>query len=151
MKSPIAQELESVRKRRGGVLRPADVVDFAKDASTALHKCFEWDDEKAGHEYRLEQARRLIRCVVEVVKESIPPIRAYVSLYSDRPGGDSYRRLDDVMRRATLRDELLATALREAQSWRERYERFSELAPIVNAIDKVANRSRRKRRKRRAA
>ena len=37
------------------------VLVAAKSKTTALHKCFEWDDTKAGREYRLIQARRIIR------------------------------------------------------------------------------------------
>ena len=48
---------------RNGTLTPNRVLEAAKDKRTALHKYFEWDDKKAGHAYRLEQARQLIRSV----------------------------------------------------------------------------------------
>jgi hypothetical protein len=133
----VAQELELIRKRHHGILRPADVVDFARDPQTALHAEFEWDDSKAAEQYRLEQARLIIRCAVRVVGEDSPPIRAYVSLQEDRRAGDSYRSLSDVLGDPNLRNALLAQALREAESWRLRYERLAELKPIVRAISKV--------------
>lgn len=139
MASPaVAQELELVRKRHGGILRPADVVAFARDPQTALHAEFEWDDNKAAEQYRLEQARQIIRCAVRVVDEDSPPVRTYVSLYSDRRAGDSYRSLEDTLGDPQLRQQLLAQALREAESWRLRYERLAELKPICRAIIQAA-------------
>lgn len=42
------RELEIIREKHGGTIRPEDVVEFAKDPSTALHECFEWNDRKAA-------------------------------------------------------------------------------------------------------
>ncbi len=133
-------ELETVRKKNGGILRPAEVVSFARDPETALHKRFEWDDTEAAIEYRLEQARHIIRVTVCLVGDNPDPIHAYVSLISDRKGSDSYRSIEEVMRSPKLREELVAQALREANSWRSRYERFSELAPIVKEIKRAQGR-----------
>lgn len=44
-----------------GQLTAEDVVKAAKPASSPLHGCFEWDNKKAGHQFRLVQARTLIR------------------------------------------------------------------------------------------
>ena len=53
--------------KRNGKLTPSMVVNAAKPKSAPLHKYFEWDDKKAGHEYRLMQARKIIRVVQVVV------------------------------------------------------------------------------------
>lgn len=138
-----SHELELVRRRHHGILRPADVVAFARDPQTALHTEFEWDDSKAAEQYRLEQARQIIRCAVRVIGDGKPPIRAYVSLLVDRQAGDSYRDVLDVMNAPNLRDQLLAQALREAESWRLRYEQFVELQPVCREIVKAQKRERR--------
>lgn len=52
---------------QSGRLTADRVVSAASDPGSPLHDHFEWDDEKAGHAYRLEQARRLIRSVQVVV------------------------------------------------------------------------------------
>lgn len=114
-----------------------NVVSFARSPRTALHQEFEWDNDKAANGYRLEQARRIIRFTVHTVKENVPPVRVYVSLTSDRQEGDSYRSLVEVMADTELREQLLAQALREAESWRARYERLVELTPILQAIVEV--------------
>lgn len=52
-----------------GVLRPADVVDAARNPNSSMHSQFEWDDGEAAEAYRLQQARSLIRRVkVEVIR-----------------------------------------------------------------------------------
>jgi len=137
----IHDELEHIRKSHGGVLRPEDVVKFAKNKRTALHSEFEWDDEKASAEYRLWQARQVIRVTVQVLPSphsGDEPVRAYVSITSDRvqPGG-GYRALSDVMTHEEQRGELINEALGEVKRWRRKYERLRELVPIFRAIDKV--------------
>lgn len=137
----VAEELEQIRQSHGGLLKPEDVVKFASDERTALHAEFEWDDAKASAEYRLEQARRVIRVAVTVLPSphsDQPPVRAYVSVCSDRvqPGG-GYRALADVMTDDDLRAELVAEAMSEVKRWRRKYERLRELVPIFRAIDRV--------------
>jgi hypothetical protein len=59
--------LAKLNKERNG-LRPSEVVAAAKPKASPLHNEFEWNDAKAGEEYRLEQARRLIRVCVTTFK-----------------------------------------------------------------------------------
>lgn len=137
----IRAELEQICQSHGGVLRPEDVVAFARNERTALHSEFEWDDVKASAEHRLWQARTVIRVTVAVLPSphaDQEPVRAYVSVVSDRvrPGG-GYRPLADVMTNDEMRAELVTEALGEVKRWRRKYERIRELVPIFRAIDKV--------------
>lgn len=131
------KELERIRKANDGILRPADVVFAARSKSSPLHDWFEWDDGKAADEYRLEQARRLIRFTIEKVGPEEQNIRAYVSLRQDREEGNSYRSLREVVAAKPLREELLRQALAEADAWRKRYESFVELKEIFTAIKRA--------------
>lgn len=130
-------ELERIRRQHGGTLRPVDVVSAAKSKSSPLHSYFEWDDGKAAHQHRLEQARLLIRCTVELVGGDERPVKMYVSLQSKRSDGDSYQSLKDVIRTRPLREELLRQALAEADAWRKRYEKFAELQEVFAAIGRA--------------
>lgn len=137
----IRSELEQIRRSHGGLLRAEDVVKFARNKRTALHSEFEWDDAKASAEYRLDQARRVIRVTVDVLPSphsDQEPVRAYVSVVRDRvqPGG-GYRSITDVMTDDEMRAELVNEALGEVKRWRRKYERLRELVPIFRAIDKV--------------
>jgi hypothetical protein len=137
----VRSELELICQSHGGVLRPEDVVVFARNKRTALHSEFEWDDAKASAEYRLWQARTVIRVAVTVLPSphaDQEPVRAYVSVASDRvrPGG-GYRPLADVMTNDEMRSEMVIEALNEVKRWRRKYDRIRELVPIFRAIDKV--------------
>jgi hypothetical protein len=45
------------------------VILFArKNKKSELYKCFEWDDEKAGEQYRLTQARTIMRMIVHEIE-----------------------------------------------------------------------------------
>jgi hypothetical protein len=61
------EELLRIYEERGE-LTPSIVVEEAEDEESPLHDRFEWDNDKAAHEYRLAQARTLIR--VQTKKDS---------------------------------------------------------------------------------
>jgi len=134
----LLDELEEIRVANSGILKAEDVVTYARDTKTALHSQFTWSDKKAAHEYRLEEARRLIRVVVTVLDGEQDPIRAYVSLRTDRiRDGGGYRMLVDVLEDAEMRAQLLAESLADLGAWEEKYRRLEELAPIFEAAKKV--------------
>jgi len=136
--SQIDRELEQVRKMHGGKLRAKDVVEFARNPKTRLHQCFTWDDTEAAKRWRLHQARQLIRVRImrhEAVKE---PIRAYVSLYSDRrKRGGGYWPTPRVLSKTTWREELLAQLLMEIRALEKKYSVLVEAAPIFAAAEQV--------------
>jgi len=65
-----------------GRLTPPLVVDEAKKENSPLHDLFEWDDEKAGHAYRLKQARDLIRRVYVVVVRNNKEVKEHVFFHT---------------------------------------------------------------------
>jgi hypothetical protein len=74
----IGKEVESL----GPAVNAESVVERASAETSAMHGCFEWDDSAAATEYRLNQARELIRSLVIVVESKHVPgesvtIRAY--------------------------------------------------------------------------
>lgn len=132
------QLAELMQLQADGKYRPKDIVDFARNPKTALHHKFVWNNRVAGEQHRLWQARVLIVSVTIIPQGSKIPVRAMVSLTSDRnkPGG-GYRAIEAVMRNKQQRDELLAQALAEFQYWRLKYQNLVALRPIFQAADKV--------------
>jgi len=60
--------IRALEKR--GKIDPHEVVLAAQDPDSPLHECFTWDDAEAASQFRLEQARALIRRVkFEVLTE----------------------------------------------------------------------------------
>jgi hypothetical protein len=132
--------LAEICKANHGILRPADVVEAAKPTDHPLHDRFEWDDTKAGHEYRLWQARELIAVAVKVI-DADPKheaTRAYVSLVSDRgtPGG-GYRTVDAVLRNRKWREEWYQQALEELREFERKYRRLRRLRNVFAALHKL--------------
>jgi hypothetical protein len=130
-------ELELVRKKHRGRLKPEDVVDFARNPKTQLHKCFEWDDTEAAQRFRLMQAREVIRVAVVVLPNTNAPVRAYVSLQRDRKTGRGYRATAQVLSDGQLREELVAEALADMEMFKLRYHVLKELARVFDAMDKA--------------
>jgi len=133
----IQSELEKVHAKHG-ILRAEDVVKFARNPKTALHKQFVWDDTEAARRYRLVQAREIIRVSVRVEPLVSRPIQAWVSLCDDReaPGG-GYRPLCEVMSDDELRAKLLSQALSELRRLQKKYADLKELAPVFAALEEA--------------
>lgn len=133
----IRNELE--RLKSGGVIRPVDVVEAARDESSPLHPCFQWDDGEAAHQYRLLQARNLLRVYVNVEPAAnVEPVRAYVSLTSDRvKDGGGYRAMAEVLSDSDLRQQLLNDAFVQFRNMRKKYEHLKQLSKVWAAIDEA--------------
>ncbi len=133
----VTLELEDLRLREG-TLRPEAIVAFAENnTESALHSEFEWDDSRAAHLHRLDQARHIIRVHISVNEPVSVPMRTYVSLRSDRRAGRGYRRLVDVMSEEQHRQELLLAAWDELRTFERKYRALAELTPVFEALDRM--------------
>lgn len=126
-----------------GVLRVEAVVDAARDEASPLHTWFEWNESKAAHEYRLEQARRLIRRALVFVEfnGTEVPVRAFISLGNDRKAdGGGYRTVVNVMADRDMRIDALAEAQADMERFEQKYKHLSELAEVLGAMGKARRR-----------
>ena len=132
-------ELERIRKKEG-CLVPTVVVNEAKKPRNPLHKEFEWDDSEAATEYRLEQARRMLRSI-QVVREEVPdrPMRVYEIVtqpaVKDMPERKVYDDIGKIMADPVSRDELLGRAIRDALTYKRKYAQLQELSQVFAALD----------------
>lgn len=143
MKQEVYQELERIRRSAGGFLRPQDVVEFARDESSALHGHFTWDDSEAAEKYRLAEARALIRVCVVLHEETSEKVRAFVSLTPDRRTEGGYRAMAEILDDQVMMDILLRDAVAEVASFRRKLERYKELAEfhgLIEEVDRVVER-----------
>lgn len=142
----IAAELSRIAAGNGGVLRPSDVVTAARPKSSPLHGRFTWDDSEAAEQYRLLQARQIIRVTVHMLPpefEQVEPCRVWVSLMNDRTKEDGgYRSLVNVLSDKELRGQLLSEALAEMESFTAKYRQLSELSEVFAAMRKVRGKGR---------
>jgi hypothetical protein len=131
------KELRELEKANDGILKPEDVVDRAKNPKSALHGAFTWDDTEAAKQYRLEQARRLIRVTVEYIPAADTEMRAYVSVRSDRNDEGGYRHFPTLMRSENGRKSVLETALWELENFQRKYSQIKELVEVFESIRRV--------------
>ena len=133
----VEQALRAIAAKHGNILRAEDVLTEAKSPKHILHSQFEWDDGEAAHQWRLNQARNLIRVTVQVIGDGITS-PTFVSLSTDRtaPGG-GYRLAADVLGDEAMREQLLKDALAELNSFTKKYRELKELADVFAAARKV--------------
>lgn len=132
--------LRSLADGNGGVLRPEEVVKAARPIKSALHDKFTWDDSEAAHQFRLEEARRLIRTTIQYleVDGKDKSFRVFCSLTTDRSeDGGGYREISAVLSNKTFRDQLVADAYAEMGAFKNRYEKIKELAGVIREIRKA--------------
>lgn len=133
----IAAELRRIAKANGGVLQPEAVVRAAMPESSPLHSRFEWSDDVAAQNYRLWQARQLIKVCVEHLPGISTPTEVFVSLSSDRYSCGGYRTVAEVLKSEDLRSQMLEDALSELEIFKLKYRRLKELAEVFRVIQKV--------------
>lgn len=104
----IGETLDALTYNNGGKLKPIDVVKEAENSDSVLHDYFEWDNNKAAKEYRLQKARNIIASVAEVVIiKSKPSIKR--SFFSVNKGGQkNYVTLKKAVTNNNYRKELLS-------------------------------------------
>lgn len=132
----VARHLHGL-ERKYGILDAAVVVEDARDAESPLHRYFQWDNNVAAEEYRLEQARRLLRAVVmDSPARPNETIRAFLMVETDSAGGyvNTVRAMSDVV----LREQVLARARTELKAFKTKYAHLRELAAVIAAIEEVA-------------
>ncbi len=138
MNKKVIKELKRLAKENGGLLQPESVVEAARSNTSPLHSRFQWDNSIAAHEFRLWQARQLIRVTVEVLEATGEKFDVFVSLSPDRQresGG--YRVMVDVLSDKGMRDQLLKDALDDLILFKEKYAKLKELASVFAAIKKT--------------
>ena len=124
----VGQELE----RLGEAIDAPIVVEKARNKKSVLHSYFEWDDSAAAEEYRLVQARELIRSLVVVVENKKQPdepitIRAYehVSMGDDASPKMAYIPITKVLCDDDLREQVITrlyNTIVEAEETTKKYE-----------------------------
>lgn len=136
----ISTALEAVRQSGG--LTPTRVLRIAKKPESILHPLFEWDDSKAGHEYRLGQARRLI--ATRVVREpgAERAIRAYIHVPS-KYGEGEYLPVALVVQNEDKLALARDAALRDLRAARDNLDELDEAVRLYGGSPDQGRRARR--------
>lgn len=149
------ERISALVEENNGEINSIVIVDDAKNDTSPLHDYFEWDEKRAAHKFRLEQARHLLKSINVVVKSESgneTEIRAFHNVIVEDESefaldGErleykeghhrTYVQLDRIMSEDDLRQQIIKQAVDYLKSWKKKYEQYKELAPIVKAIDTV--------------
>lgn len=129
-KKAIEERLERIRMRNNGVLTPEAVVADAADKSSPLHSEFEWNDKRAAHQHRLNQARELIRKVTVEIKTTSRTVCVprYVRDQTVDPHHQGYAPVAEIKDEISVARETLVYEFRRAMSL---LERTADIASVI--------------------
>lgn len=132
----VIQQLDLIAQRdQDNLIQPEAVVEEAASETSPLHPHFEWDDDEAAHEYRLHQARNLIRAV-RVVK--IDPGPRYVNITIKRENGVTrrgYVATERAVADPDLYEQVVMDTMRAMRGYRLRLAAFQQARKAVDSLD----------------
>lgn len=130
----VGKEFEKIEKKYGA-LTNENVLKSAESEKSPIHNIFEWDDALAAHNYRLQQATKLIcNLTCEVEKdEEIREVRAYFDVSEGKKG--TFINVDSAFKNVDTREIVLKRAYAELKAFENKYRELTELSELFNAID----------------
>ena len=132
-----ANELARIQNLYGKITTEV-LVREATEKSSPLHSYFEWDDEKAGHRWRVQQARILLNNIqVKVVTDGE---ERQISVFEVTSANEGYKSIDTFTRedieyvKSDIRSRL--KALNEKMKSYNQFDRVREyVTAAIEAID----------------
>jgi hypothetical protein len=138
---------EIIRERllelaNGGQLTPAKVLKDAASSTSPLHDLFEWDDNEAARQYRLNQARTLISSFEITV--TINQVEVNVQEFVRDPSKDSetqgYVKVTSIQSESDEAREFIRRELLTARSYVNKTEHFAAILGIQKDVRSLSNR-----------
>lgn len=133
-------QLNRMVKHNHGKITPKMVVDAARDDDSALHNYFEWDDGVAAENYRMMQARTLLRSAYH--KVTTETISFNVVKYVRDPRADfceqGYIEVTQLKTQEDLAREALLWEFKRVQSLLKRargYAKYFEMEFLVDELE----------------
>lgn len=116
-------------------ITPRNIVEYARDEKSELHKCFEWDDTIAAQKHREYQARQILSQIVvkhvEDDKEKLVPVRVFVNT---KRNTKEYKNISFVIQDRDEYELLVERARKELVSFVQKYETISEFSELCKII-----------------
>lgn len=131
------EEIEKIESLFGSIT-PETILEASSDESSVLHSLFQWDDSKAAHQFRLQQARTILNNVqVKVIsngEERVIPVFEIVKAEGERV----YKSIQ-VMSKDDI-EYVMMSAKREIVSLRNKLSVYQDFNKVVGYLD-LANES----------
>lgn len=129
----VANEIKSI----GDDATPQQIVEYAKDENTELHKCFTWDNDEAAEKWRKQEARMIV-CSLRIVKvendiEIPTPVRVFYKTDDD----SGYKPTEVIIRQADEYEKLINRVTNELKTIQNKYKNLCEFEEVWKAIDEL--------------
>jgi len=145
----VRDRLQALADESNGRLTPDAVVEDASDPDSPLHLYFEWNDTNAARQWRLEQARALIRSVQVVFRNSKETLTTVAYVRDPQAGAkeQGYVSITAVKREEDLAREVVAeefmraaSALRRARAIARALGLDAEIGKLVDDLTALRSR-----------
>lgn len=151
----IGPVLRSLSEQGGVTAR--DVLDTARSKNSPLHSYFLWDDKVAADEFRLEQARRMMRSIriryvdgngIETKEARAFQIQRTSSAYDREPR--RYRTFQVLHGDTAFAAQMMDSAIDDLMNWKHKYEPYCSMwanfgdvfQQVINQADEFAEEAR---------
>lgn len=139
----IISTIENIEKSHE--LTAETVLEEAERKTSPLHHLFEWNDTIAARNFRLAQARVIINQVKVVIGEKTYSKYENIHVHVIDSQGNIrnkrvYKPIEEIIRSPELREQMIASSLRQLRYWEEENEKYKELKPIIDTAKNVRRR-----------
>ena len=128
----VADEIAAI----GSSATTAQILDKARDETTELHKCFDWNDTTAAEKWRMHQARKVVCSLV--IREQVETLKPEVRVFYKTDSDSGYKPTVLIMQDKDEYQKLLDRALAELSSFKAKYQTLAELEGVFAAIEQLA-------------
>jgi hypothetical protein len=128
----IGRALWDIAAANNGRLETDTAIEAARNRAHPLHPHLTWDDKIAGHNWRAQEMRTIIRAV-RLVGPGDSAEREYRRgwLSVDDRNGVSYHYVDEVLGSRDLQLSVMRRALRDLKAWEDRYRELEDICELV--------------------
>ena len=128
----VVEELTRLQKVNR-ILTPEVVVREAEDNNSILHKLFEWDDNKAAYNWRLQQARTILNNIeVTIITDGEP---REIAVFEVTTRSEGYKSVDTFTNEDV--DFVRASILRQLNTMKSKLKTYKEFDKVLFFIDKA--------------
>lgn len=124
--------VEKIEAEHGSVTKEL-LLEESRPVESATHSLFEWDNDKAAEQYRLEQARHTIsalRVVYVTPEKEEVSVRAFVNV-SELSDKARYRNVEVALSEEDSREAYLKRIRNELEAFIRRNKGIEELGSIL--------------------
>lgn len=119
------------------------LLEANKPETAPLHNDYEWNDEKAAHDWRLHQSRHFINSIaINIAEEGETEI--VVRAFHITTEESKYEPITAIIKEESKYNKLLQTALAELEAFKRKYSTLIELATVFEEIGKVVEHEKKK-------